>query len=93
MLLMPGCASADALGIGEGVRRGVSALGIAHPASATAPHVTVSVGLAARTASHQSPQDLIRAADEALYRAKRSGRNRLDVADDNGGQASAPTAT
>ena len=91
VLLLPGCAGTDALGIGEGVRRGVSALGIEHPASATAPHVTVSVGLAVRSASHQSPQDLIRAADEAVYRAKRSGRNRLEVADDNGGRAAVPT--
>ena len=62
----------------------VSALGIAHPTSATAPHVTISAGLALRQASHQSPQDLIHAADEALYRAKRSGRNRLEMVGDDG---------
>lgn len=87
VLLLPGCAREHALIIGEDVLRGMSALGIEHPDSATAPHVTVSVGLAVRSASHQSPQDLIRAADEALYRAKRSGRNRLEVADDNGDRA------
>jgi diguanylate cyclase (GGDEF)-like protein len=79
VLLLPDCASEDALRIGEGVLRGVSALGIEHPTSATAPHVTVSVGLALRHVSHRGPQDLIQAADEALYRAKRSGRSRLDM--------------
>jgi diguanylate cyclase (GGDEF)-like protein len=79
VLLLPDCASEDALRIGEGVLRGVSALGIEHPTSATAPHVTVSVGLALRHVSHRGPQDLIQTADEALYRAKRSGRNRLDM--------------
>jgi diguanylate cyclase (GGDEF)-like protein len=82
VLLLPECGSADALRIGEGVLRGVSALGIEHPTSATAPHVTVSIGLAMRHPSHRSPQDLIQAADEALYRAKRAGRNRLETADD-----------
>ena len=87
VLLLPDCASAGALAIGEGVLRGVSALGIEHPASSAAPHVTVSVGLALRHASHRGPQDLLQAADEALYRAKRSGRNRLEMADDNSGRS------
>lgn len=60
--------------------RGVSALGIAHPNSDAAPRVTVSVGAALRNASHRTPQDLIRAADDALYRAKNAGRNRLEMA-------------
>jgi diguanylate cyclase (GGDEF)-like protein len=82
VLLLPECASAGARAIGEGVLRGVSALNIPHPASSAAPHVTVSVGLALRHASHRGPQDLLQAADEALYRAKRSGRNRLVMAHD-----------
>lgn len=78
-MLLPDCAWADVRAVGEDVLRGVTALGIAHPSSDAAPHVTVSVGAALRNASHRTPQDLIRAADEALYRAKNAGRNRLEM--------------
>ena len=37
--------------------------------------ITVSVGVATRDAEMQKPEALISAADEALYRAKRSGKN------------------
>jgi diguanylate cyclase (GGDEF)-like protein/PAS domain S-box-containing protein len=40
-------------------------------------HITVSIGVAAYGAG--SPDDLVEAADEALYRAKRSGRNAVVV--------------
>ncbi len=42
--------------------------------------VTVSVGLAACRRAEGGPDELIRLADEALYKAKASGRNRLVVA-------------
>jgi diguanylate cyclase (GGDEF)-like protein len=39
--------------------------------------VTVSVGIATPSDRHLTPQQVIMAADEALYRAKKAGRNRV----------------
>lgn len=38
--------------------------------------VTISIGVAQKTARHKTAQDTIKAADKALYRAKDGGRNR-----------------
>jgi diguanylate cyclase (GGDEF)-like protein len=44
--------------------------------------VTVSLGAAAMIPDEgQTPQDLIQAADQALYRAKDGGRNRVEAAE------------
>jgi diguanylate cyclase (GGDEF)-like protein len=55
----------------------VEALQIAHACATTASHVTISRGVAATVPSvDQSPAELVQRADEMLYAAKRSGRNR-----------------
>lgn len=44
--------------------------------------VTLSVGVADLRPGMETPQDLVAAADRALYRAKQDGRNRVEVAAD-----------
>ena len=41
--------------------------------------VTISIGVAERDTKHPSPQEVIKAADKALYRAKKAGRNRVST--------------
>jgi diguanylate cyclase (GGDEF)-like protein len=43
-------------------------------------HLTVSIGVAEKSAKHTTIDQLIKAADEALYRAKQNGRNRVEKA-------------
>jgi diguanylate cyclase (GGDEF)-like protein len=42
--------------------------------------VTVSIGLAEPSTRYRQPEQVIQAADQALYRAKHKGRNRLELA-------------
>jgi diguanylate cyclase (GGDEF)-like protein len=44
-------------------------------------NVTLSAGVARSTPNLQNPDDLIRAADDALYQAKRTGRNKVCISE------------
>jgi len=64
--------------IAEKLREGVEAMGMDHSSSQASEHVTISLGVATATPSQGfSPSDLVTAADQALYRAKQEGRNRV----------------
>lgn len=70
-----------AIFIAESLRAAIAELGIPHPTSSVSSKVTVSIGVAAWVpGKSDTPDDLVRAADKALYVAKRGGRNRVEIA-------------
>lgn len=71
-VICPATSLKGALIAAEGVRASVAAM----PQQGTGPWKgSISVGVAVRTAAMQAPEDLMKAADEGVYVAKRNGRN------------------
>jgi diguanylate cyclase (GGDEF)-like protein len=75
-LLLPGVAPQAASNVAEVLRAVLSA----HSFSAGTGKVTLSVGIASLRAGQELPlETLVNQADQALYRAKRLGRDRVEV--------------
>ena len=82
--VLPETSTSGALAVAEKIQALMAELALSHPASTISPCVTLSLGVATRTASQsESVEDLLRAADQALYRAKAIGRNRIVIHDDS----------
>jgi len=76
LVLMPGTPMVGAMTVVERIRESVAArTDLAEP-------LTLSGGLACGLAGRDDPEGVFRAADQALYRAKRAGRNRIEVSED-----------
>ena len=76
VILLPESPPDESEEIAESVRQNVFDLGIEHESSSVGKVVTVGVGVAAMVPTKDSnPADLIKLADEALYKAKANGRN------------------
>jgi two-component system chemotaxis response regulator CheY len=76
LIVLPEQSAESAAAIAERLRQAVEDLAITHEASEAASVVTVSAGVAALSATGD-PDDLLKEADDALYAAKKAGRNRV----------------
>ena len=81
VVVMPGASMTDALTAAERLREAVSEIAFM-PASSVVHGLTVSIGVAVKQAdgTRLGPQELIGLADQALYDAKKRGRNRVALA-------------
>ncbi len=75
--ILPGLSKEEALAVAEEVRRRVEEYAFEHGGTLANP--TLSVGVAAYPEDGTNRDDLTHAADEALYRAKRKGGNKVSL--------------
>jgi two-component system cell cycle response regulator len=80
VVVMPETDMAVAATVAERLRRKIAAEPFPIEQGKRKIDVTISIGIAALESSHDSSAQLLKRADQALYRAKRDGRNRV-VAD------------
>jgi diguanylate cyclase (GGDEF)-like protein len=77
LIVSPGCGLPEAAEQAERFRKRISQDAVRTPDCAIP--VTMSLGVVAVTAELRQPGDLLRLADDALYAAKHSGRDRIEV--------------
>lgn len=83
-VILPETNQASAFKIMEAIRIKIAERRIEHRTSIVAPHISVSIGLAALNGeSELEAKDLIGRADQALYQAKGDGRNSVICFDPN----------
>ena len=76
--LLPGCGLAEAVRIAESVRAAVD--NEAATVDGKPVRVTTSIGVAVMGPAMDNALELFRSADQAVYRAKNAGRNRVEAA-------------
>jgi diguanylate cyclase (GGDEF)-like protein len=77
LLLLPKMEMVDAMRVAERIRRAIESAAIPNEGSGVRGVVTASFGVASSSVSGLSSSELIAAADNALYVAKRKGRNQV----------------
>ncbi|WP_148861054.1 diguanylate cyclase [Marinobacter fonticola] len=81
-VVLPGTSESDALVIAERIRAAVDGLRMPHETSTVDDHVTLSIGLSTLGPENtRRARQLFSQADEALYKAKSQGRNRVVIGD------------
>ena len=76
-LILPGTGKKESVFVGERIRRAIEAESFLGESHLPLGRLTISIGIATFPADGVTTNELIHAADLALYSAKQSGRNRL----------------
>jgi diguanylate cyclase (GGDEF)-like protein len=80
LVLLPDVDEGEAILVAERVRKSVEDAALANPGSRVSRAVTLSIGVAVQAPGEViSPEELQRHADAALYLAKQTGRNRVQL--------------
>ena len=79
VVLLPGASLDIATRKAEELRSRIENLVVRY-INANLPRITVSIGVAVFPDAGDNPQEILKAADQAMYRAKDAGRNRVEAA-------------
>jgi two-component system cell cycle response regulator len=79
VVVMPGASEIDAVTAGERLRAAIEAMPF-NPLTDVTHQLTVSIGVAYTDRLTITAEALLQSADKAMYRAKNSGRNRVEIA-------------
>jgi diguanylate cyclase (GGDEF)-like protein len=89
VVILPGADADAALRRAEQLRSKVEEIVVRY-LEKNLPRITVSIGVAVFPEAGDNPQAVLKAADEALYRAKEKGRNRVELSGSAAIDAEAP---
>ncbi len=78
--LLPDTDDAGARRVAQALRAELARRAIPHEKSVVAAYLTVSIGIATSRSGDESPERLLNRVDQALYEAKKSGRDRIATA-------------
>ncbi|NJL90912.1 MAG: diguanylate cyclase [Coleofasciculaceae cyanobacterium SM2_1_6] len=91
VVLLPNTSSGGAEQVARNLQSRIQSLRLPHAQSTVKPYVTMSLGVASVIPrANLSPEDLISAADQALYQAKHQGRDRVVVSSPRRNQSFSP---
>jgi diguanylate cyclase (GGDEF)-like protein len=78
IVILPDTPADGAMLIAEKIRKNIEGLNIEHDHSKNSGKLTISLGVSTADPERMFPDTLIKKADDALYRAKKNGRNRVE---------------
>lgn len=77
-VILPDTDQSGGLKVAKRIQQQVASLKLRNPTSSSSEYLTLSIGVATASSDYPSEKQLIKNADNALYRSKHNGRNRIE---------------